>query len=92
MQSISFKDCLAEGIVHSPEWQELGNIYKPPESLHPDDLSNEEADKEIGRGWEAYAVQAYAKLWDSTHPTHKWETNPFVFTYSFKLLPGETER
>lgn len=84
LKDITFEDCLAEGIVHTEEWQDVD--YKAPEPLHPEDLSNEEADREISRGWEAYTQQAFAKLWDSINPKIPWENNPWVGKYSFRLL------
>lgn len=81
LQSITLKDCLAEGIVHTKEWIELA--YKSPIPLHPEDLSNVEADKEIERGWIAFIRQAYANLWDSINPTQKWETNPRIWRIQF---------
>ncbi len=81
IRDISFEDCLAEGIVNSPQWQTID--YKAPEPLHPADLSNEEADKEIDRGWEAYTQQAFLKLWDSINPKFPWSSNCWVFKYTF---------
>ena len=92
LQSINFEDCLAEGIVHTKEWQEVD--YKAPEPLHPV-LSHEEADEEISRGWVAYTQQAYAKLWvaytqqvyaklwDSINKEYPWDSNCWVWKYVF---------
>ncbi len=84
LQEISFNDCLAEGIVHAKEWQTVD--YKAPEPLHPNDLSNEEADKEIERGWIEYAKQSYAKLWDSINPKYPFVSNPWLWRYKFKKV------
>lgn len=83
LQEITFEDCLAEGIVDSPAW--TGFDFKAPEPLHPEDLSNEEAYKEISRGWEDYAYQAFQGLWDSINPKYPWASNPFVWRYTLKL-------
>jgi len=90
LQEITFEDCLTEGIVHTKEWQEVD--YKAPELINPTDLSNEEADKEIDRGWIAYAQQAFAKLWDSLNAKrgHSWESNPWVWVIGFKENDGFT--
>ena len=82
LQSITYDDCLMEGILWSNEWETVD--YKPPELLHPEDLSNEEADREIERGWIEYTRQAYAKLWDSLYPENKWDSNPWVWVIEFK--------
>ncbi len=84
LQEITFEDCLAEGVVHTEHWQTVD--YKPPEPLRPDDLSNEEADKETERGWIAYTIQAYASLWDSINPKYPWSSNPLDWRYEFKWV------
>ena len=86
-RDITFEDCLAEGIVVCKEWQELakGDNYKPPEPLHPEDLSNEEADKEIDGGWTEYARQAYFRLYDSINGKGAHERN-WDFRYEFNRV------
>ena len=86
LQEITFEDCLAEGVVSSKEWQSLD--YKAPEPLHPEDLSNEEADNETERGWEAYTRQVYSLLWNSINAKrgYGWEKNHWVWVISFKRI------
>jgi len=79
-KDISFEDCLAEGVVDCPFWQNLG--YKAPAPLHPENLTNDEADKEIDRGWIAYAQQAYFALYDSINGKGAHEHN-WDWKYSF---------
>ena len=69
LQSITFDDCLAEGIIWSEQWETVD--YKPPELLHPGI-------------WREYARQAYAKLWDSLYPDNLWNSNPWVWVIEFK--------
>ena len=35
------------------------------------------------------AIKAFADLWDSINPRYLWESNPWVFVYSFKLVEKE---
>jgi len=79
-KDISFDDCLAEGVVDCPFWQNLD--YKAPAPLHPENLTNAEADKEIGRGWIEYARQAYFALYDSINGKGAHERN-WDWKYSF---------
>jgi len=79
-KDISFEDCLAEGVVDCPFWQNLD--YKAPAPLHPENLTNAEADKEIDRGWIEYARQAYFALYDSINGKGAHERN-WDWKYSF---------
>lgn len=79
-KDISFDDCLAEGVVDCPFWQNLD--YKAPAPLHPENLTNAEADKEIDRGWIEYARQAYFALYDSINGKGAHERN-WDWKYSF---------
>lgn len=92
LQEISFESCLAEGIVGTTQWIEMtqGDTYKPPEPLNPDDLSLEECDKEIDRGWVAFTQQAYARLWNTINPKHPWESNPWVWVYTLNVATKAT--
>ncbi len=79
-KDISFEDCLAEGVVDCPFWQNLD--YKAPVPLHPDNLSN----KEIDRGWTEYARQTFFALYDSINGKGAHERN-WDWVYQFRKVP-----
>ena len=53
------------------------------------DYSIKEEDNE-GYNWFRTAKESYASLWDSINgKKHPWESNPWVFVYTFKVVEGK---
>jgi hypothetical protein len=78
LQAISDNDCLKEGIVKDfiiPAWA-IGEHYVA--TYYYEGTSRFD-------GWDT-PRDAYAALIDEIHGKGKWQSNPFVWVYDFKLL------
>lgn len=81
-RDISWQDCIAEGVVQSPQWLDFD--YQPPENLRPGILTPDEAEAELDRAWQEYVRQAYFSLYDSINGAGAHERN-WDWVYSFRL-------
>lgn len=72
LQDISDEDCLKEGLIKKPHpfVREAGWVY-----CMPNDSMNY-----------VYPTQCFADLIDKVCGSGTWESNPYVFAYSFKLI------
>lgn len=78
-RDISWQDCIAEGVVQSPQWLDFD--YQPPENLRPGILTPDEAEAELDRAWQEYVRQAYFALFDSINGPGAHDC--WVWVYSF---------
>lgn len=83
--AISWQDCIAEGVVQSPQWLEFN--YEPPENLRPGILTPDEAEAEIDRAWQEYVRQAYFALFDSINGPGAHDC--WVWVYEFRRVEGD---
>ena len=73
LQDISDEDCIKEGIIKKPYpfVREAGWVYCMPN----DSMNNY-----------VYPTQCFADLINEVSGKGTWESNPYVFAYSFKLI------
>jgi hypothetical protein len=77
LQDISDEDCIKEGISEEfPEAYGLDNSYKRYFRC-PDEISME---------WFKTPQEAYAYLINKINGAGTWESNPFVWVYTYKLI------
>lgn len=75
LQDISYKDCLAEGIIKKWHAPACADFYYVPEV-------------EVKTKHDVYrrACEAYAVLIDKVNGKGTWNSNPYVFVYAFELV------
>lgn len=77
LQDISDEDCLREGILIDKERRAVDiNIY----------AFDVRGKKHINRWWFPTAKLAFSTLIDYANGKGTWESNPYVFAYSFELV------